>query len=381
MNNMKHTTNMIKHLCYGLCALVVMLTSGCSEKNGYRISGSWEKGDGQTVYLKKATGEKTFRTVDSVIVQNERFEMQGEIPETDLYTLFTGKEQQDVLLDNEPITVTVTKITNTKGIKTDTWQTEIKGSREQEVLRKARGMAMGKSMVGLASMFAMMQVKDDSVKLDSVYRAMEEMKRQIDLNIHSYVDSCNNTLAITYVIGDFIAREYPFEEVERHYNRLTPEVKASHPGQLLKEKIEQLKQINIGGLAPDIDLPAPDGKQVRLSSLRGKYVLLDFWASWCGPCLAEVPNVKEIYATYKDKGFEVYGVSLDNKKDAWEKAIGQHDLTWTHVSSLKGWECPVAKQYNVTGIPRMYLLDREGRIVAMDLRGEALKEKVASFFN
>lgn len=373
--------NRIKHLFYGLCALAIILATGCSEKNTYRISGTWEAGDGQTVYLKKATGGKTFRTVDSVIVQNERFELQGEIPEIDLYKLFAAKDQLDVLLDKEPITVTVAKMTEANGKKTEAWEVGIKGSREQEILQKARGLAMGKSMVGLAGMFAMVQVKDDSVKLDSVYREIEEMKQQIDESIKAYMDSCNNSLAITYIIGDFIAREYPFEDVERYYNNLTPEVKASHPGQLLKEKIGQLKQINIGGIAPDIDLPGPDGKNISLSSLRGKYVLLDFWASWCGPCLAEVPNVKEIYERYKDRGFEVYGVSLDDKKDAWEKAIGQHGLTWTHVSSLKGWECPVAKQYNVTGIPRMYLLDKEGRIVAMDLRGDVLKEKVASFFN
>lgn len=373
--------NRIKHLFYGLCALAIMLATGCSEKNTYRISGTWEAGDGQTVYLKKATGGKTFRTVDSVIVQNERFEMQGEIPEIDLYKLFAAKDQLDVLLDKEPITVTAVKMTDADGKKTEAWEVGIKGSREQEILQKTRGLAMGKSMVGLAGMFAMVQVKDDSVKLDSVYREIEEMKRQIDENIKAYMDSCNNSLAITYVIGDFIAREYPFEDVERYYNNLTPEVKASHPGQLLKEKIGQLKQINIGGIAPDIDLPGPDGKNISLSSLRGKYVLLDFWASWCGPCLAEVPNVKEIYERYKDQGFEVYGVSLDDKKETWEKAISQHSLAWTHVSSLKGWKCPVAKQYNVTGIPRMYLLDKEGRIVAMDLRGDVLKEKVASFFN
>lgn len=134
------------------------------------------------------------------------------------------------------------------------------------------------------------------------------------------------------MIGDFIAREYPFEDVERYYNNLTPEVKASYPGQLLKEKMTSLRSINVGGIAPDIDLVAPDGKHVKLSSLRGKYVLLDFWASWCGPCLAEVPNVKAVYEQYKDKGFEIYGVSLDDKKDAWVNAI--ESTTYLGYTSL-----------------------------------------------
>ncbi|MEJ8782158.1 MULTISPECIES: redoxin domain-containing protein [unclassified Butyricimonas] len=371
---------MIKNVCYGLCA-IILLVMGCDQKKTYTISGTWENGNGKVVYLKKETREKQFQIIDSAVVKDNQFKMTGNIPQFEKYLLALEKNEQEILLDGEPIKVVATQMTNKNGDKIDAYKMAIQGSHEQKVFEMARGLSMSKSMVGLGGMFAMVQVKDDSVKLDSTYKAVEMMKRAVDERIKNFVDSNSNSLAITYVIGDFIAREYPFEDVERYYNNLTPEVKASYPGQLLKEKMTSLRSINVGGIAPDIDLMAPDGKHVKLSSLRGKYVLLDFWASWCGPCLAEVPNVKAVYEQYKDKGFEIYGVSLDDKKDAWVNAIEKHDLPWIHVSSLKGWECPVAKIYNVTGIPKMYLLDKEGRIVAMDLRGEALKEKVASFFN
>jgi thiol-disulfide isomerase/thioredoxin len=141
-----------------------------------------------------------------------------------------------------------------------------------------------------------------------------------------------------------------------------------------------LKRVNIGGVAPDITLSDTAGNPICLASLRGKYVLLDFWASWCGPCRREFPNVKAIYDEYRDKGFEIYAVSLDHKRELWTNALVQNELGWLHVSSLDGWNCPVAKSYNVTGIPKMYLLDKEGVIVAQDLRGEELRAKVASFF-
>ena len=119
---------------------------------------------------------------------------------------------------------------------------------------------------------------------------------------------------------------------------------------------------------------------LSLYSLRGHIVLLDFWASWCGPCLREVPNVKKIYDKYHSKGLEILGVSLDDKQKAWVNAIQNKELNWKHVSSLKGWDCPVAKLYNVTGIPRMYIIDENGTIIAQDLRGEALTKKMDELF-
>ena len=178
------------------------------------------------------------------------------------------------------------------------------------------------------------------------------------------------------MIGNFIAREYPFEDVERYYDNLTPEVKASYPGQLLKEKMTSLRSINVGGIAPDIDLLAPDGKHIKLSSLRGKYVLVDFWASWCGPCMREMPNVVKLYKECKGKNFEIVGVSLDQKRDAWLNAVEKNKMKWIQVSDLKSWATAPVKLCNVSAVPYTVLVDPDGKVIALDLRGEELIKKI-----
>jgi peroxiredoxin len=136
-----------------------------------------------------------------------------------------------------------------------------------------------------------------------------------------------------------------------------------------------------GAVAPDFKLPTPEGGTLALSDLRGKIVLLDFWASWCGPCRMENPNVVKMYAQYKDKGFEVLGVSLDKEKAAWLQAIRQDGLTWKHVSDLKYWQCEAARMYNVTGIPMTFLIGKDGTIIGKNLRGPALEAKLKELFN
>jgi peroxiredoxin len=140
--------------------------------------------------------------------------------------------------------------------------------------------------------------------------------------------------------------------------------------------VDKMKALAIGQLAPEISLPNPDGTVVPLSSLRGKYVLVDFWAKWCGPCRRENPNIVRAYNQYKDKGFTVYGVSLDRSKADWLQGIQEDGLTWTHVSDLKYWQSEAAKTYNITAIPFSLLLDPNGKIIAKNLRGQALDEKL-----
>lgn len=134
------------------------------------------------------------------------------------------------------------------------------------------------------------------------------------------------------------------------------------------------------GPAPDIALPNPDGEIVKLSSLKGKIVLIDFWASWCGPCRRENPNVVKLYQKYKDSGFEIYSVSLDKDKTAWTNAIKNDELTWTHVSDLKFWSSEGAKLYGVSSIPHTVLVDKDGNIIARNLRGSQLDDKLKEIF-
>lgn len=147
-----------------------------------------------------------------------------------------------------------------------------------------------------------------------------------------------------------------------------------------EQPVENGTGINIGDLAPEIVLPSSKGKVISLSSLRGKVVLIDFWASWCGPCRQENPNVVKVYEKYKDKGFEIFGVSLDMNKSQWLQAIQSDNLTWPQVSDLGYWNSVVVPKYQIAGIPATFLLDKEGKIIARDLRGEELDKKLAEVF-
>jgi peroxiredoxin len=148
----------------------------------------------------------------------------------------------------------------------------------------------------------------------------------------------------------------------------------------LKTIYDNNKLLEIGEVAPDIDLPQTDGVNLKLSSLKGKIVLIDFWASWCGPCMRDMPDVKRIYDRFKAKGFEIYGVSLDRDRNSWTYAINSQGLAWKHVSDLKYWSCAPAKVYKVSGIPYTVLVGKDGKILAKNLRGEELERKLEELF-
>ncbi|OFY41669.1 MAG: hypothetical protein A2X18_10075 [Bacteroidetes bacterium GWF2_40_14] len=170
-----------------------------------------------------------------------------------------------------------------------------------------------------------------------------------------------------------------YNKVAPLYNGLTADIKASPAGVEYAASLEIMKKTMVGAVAPDFTQNDPDGNPVKLSSFRGKYVLVDFWASWCGPCRGENPNVVNAFNQYKDKGFTVLGVSLDDEKgkQKWLDAIKKDGLTWTHVSDLKYWNNEVSKSYGIRSIPQNVLIDPNGVIVGKNLRGKALLDKLA----
>jgi peroxiredoxin len=168
---------------------------------------------------------------------------------------------------------------------------------------------------------------------------------------------------------------------EALYNSLSERLKNTYSGKMYATRLASIVTVEVGDIAPAIFCKNPKGEEVSLASFNGKYVLLDFWASWCGPCRRENPTVVQAYKDFHSDKFEILGVSLDNSREAWEKAIEKDGLTWPQVSDLAGWQSEIAAKYAVRSIPANFLIDPQGKIIAKNLRGEELAKKLKEILN
>lgn len=261
--------------------------------------------------------------------------------------------------------------------------TEVKGDEQNEQLKSLYDIYLTNNK---ASYEFQQQYKDINPREagDSTIKAYNNqimaLQRKMDTDITNFVSTQKGGPA-TYFAVTYVVQKPNIALLEKAMERLKTDAPNSLFTDRLEKRIASIGALEIGGLAPEIELLNPQGEKVKLSSLRGKVVLVDFWASWCRPCRAENPNVVRMYNKYHDQGFEVFSVSLDNSADRWKQAIIQDKLTWTHVSDLKGWKSSAAALYEVSGIPKTFLLDKNGRIIGKDLRGPALELKLAEIFN
>jgi thiol-disulfide isomerase/thioredoxin len=220
------------------------------------------------------------------------------------------------------------------------------------------------------------RAKNDKPRMDSLEKVFNDLDQRRRAYVKDYAAAHPASYVTAYAIYTTFVFNPQASELRPLYKELDSTIQSSYFGRQVKATLDAAELTEVGQPAPDFVQNDPNGKPVSLASFKGKYVLLDFWASWCGPCRAENPNVVAAYQRYSPKGFTILGVSLDNNKDKWLAAVKKDQLAWTQVSDLKGWQNKVADLYGVKGIPMNYLLDRDGKIIAKSLRGEDLEKKL-----
>ncbi|MET4107968.1 TlpA disulfide reductase family protein [Hymenobacter sp. UYP22] len=226
------------------------------------------------------------------------------------------------------------------------------------------------------------QQRKDPTYQEQLRTKFEAFNKKIATAYYAFAKANPNSWASLDALVGIQTMDLPqYNMVGPLYEAFSPTLKNSPQGRQYGELVRGLKAVAIGAQAPDFSQQTPDGKTVSLRDYRGKYVLIDFWASWCGPCREENPTVARAYNEYKGRNFEVLGVSLDREKDRakWVEAIQNDELTWTQVSDLRGWENAAARSYAVRGIPQNYLIDPTGKIIAANLKGADLQATLAKY--
>jgi peroxiredoxin len=368
---------MIKYLVVALTG--VLFITSCSEgttQEGLKIAGKVKFPQETGIIQLEMLGLEGIDPIDTLtLAADSTFETYVQITEPSFLRInFYGKQAVPLVLDKSdvyieaeayspqaPFTVTGSKDTEyfeAAGKLNAKFQSDV------QMINNDYSQAMMSGDIETAG-----KIREQYIDIEETFS--EKMKALI----WSMDNSVSAIFALNYLDDD---AQFPFfDSVATRFQNGLPESRFTEE---LVTRVDDMRPLAVGAMAPEINLPNPDGESIALSSLRGKYVLVDFWAAWCKPCRQENPNVVASYNRYKDKGFEILGVSLDRTKDAWLKAIEDDGLTWKHVSDLKYFNSEAAATYQINAIPATYLIGPDGKIVAKNLRGESLERKLEEIF-
>lgn len=261
----------------------------------------------------------------------------------------------------------------------------VKGSKAHNEFTKLNSMqnAFDRDIFRLRSEYKSLSEKNNTdPRLSEIGAKMRKVSKSKHENLYDYIIENPNSPIALFVLDRYAGPDIDVAAIEPIFKSLPVSLKTSPSGLAYEAKLEAARRTSVGAMAMNFTQNDTLGKPVSLSSFQGKYLLIDFWASWCGPCRAENPNLVKEFHNYKDKGFTVLGVSLDQpgKHEAWMEAIRKDKLEWTQVSDLRGWNNEVAKMYNIQAVPQNFLLDPTGKIIGKNIRGEELGKTLAELF-
>jgi peroxiredoxin len=300
-------------------------------------------------------------------VTKGNFTLEGSLTEPGLYWLtLNGEQPFYIYLENSNVNIT--------GSKSDIKNLKIEGSsahKDFDIFQDIFNPLIG----NLNAQAAQLQQAEE-VKKPTLMKGYDSIVNEINVQVGKFIEARKTSYVSPFVLFVTAQLNKDYQILENRYAMLSEEVRNSNIGRSLGEFITYNKVGTVGSMALDFTQNDTAGKAVSFSSYKGKYVLVDFWASWCRPCRVENPNVVDAFNKFKSKNFTVLGISLDREKDAWMQAIKKDNLTWTHLSDLNFWNNEVAMMYRVSSIPQNFLVDPSGKIVAKDLRGEDLQQKL-----
>lgn len=358
-----------------LTGLILITSCKNAASDGYTVEGhlSGELADGTRVILRK--NDETMRPVDvdTALTDKGNFVFIGSVETPELYYVFVEGLPGGIplILENGTIEIeahkdSLQRVTLGGSPQNDAYFEYLDGARQMADLRQAMNDDMRMAMM-----------KQDTAVMTALRDEYFELVDRMNSFEQDFVSGHPDALISALILERMVqSNSLPVAEIEALHATLSPEIKDSERGNAIASRLESVRKTAIGQKAPEFSAPTPDGEELALKDALGKITLVDFWAAWCRPCRAENPNIVSVYNKYKDKGFQVLGVSLDRNAEDWKRAIEDDGLTWNHVSNVQYFD-EIADLYNVRAIPASFILDENGVILAKNLRGPELEAKIA----